>query len=135
MKIEFTALIAEQAMIFGVMFCAGIAIESLWQLKNHVRRRRKSMIPEIIFWPAAGIVLSKYLYYCAYGKLSLYAGIAFFSGLILWKKIWCAIIKEVWVEKDEAENSRTTAESLTSNKQEKKGWKKGVRRKGEKKKK
>ena len=132
MKIAITELIVLQAKAVAVMFCAGIVTQTLWQIKIRIKHRA---LAELIFWPAAALILCKFLYYCAFGKLTLYSAAGFFAGLLLWKKICCGILKEVWVEKDEAENLRTTAKSSTSIRPESKGWKKGVQKRRRKKKK
>lgn len=55
-------------------------------------RLRRAII-DLHFWIAAAFVLSMFLYYCAWGKLSVHAGLGFFAGLLLWKKMCCAIIR------------------------------------------
>ena len=151
MNIELTDLIISQGKTFIVMICAGIAVYSLWKFKECSKgivqismRKRKTVLKiglcvliEAVFWAAAAVTISEFLYYCAYGRISLHAAASFFTGLLLWKKICCGILKEVWVEKDEdeAENLKTTARSSISNRPENKGWKRGTRKKGEKKKK
>ena len=138
MKIVLTDLIILQAKAVAVMFCAGVLVESLWQLKKYakpkVSRRAKGII-EIAFWICAAIAISRFLYYCAFGRLTLYSVIGFFAGLILWKKLCCGILKEVWVEKEEAANLKTTARSSISIRPENRGWKKGGQKRLKKKKK
>ena len=67
---------------------------------------------ETHFWMAATLVVSFFLYYCAWGKLSVHAAVGFFTGLLLWKKMCCDIIK-TWVKTDEAQNLKITARSST----------------------
>lgn len=149
MKIVITDLIILQAKAVAVMFCAGVIVESLWQLKKYAKRRagqgeerkhriRKTMgkiLIESAFWGTSSVVLCKFLYYSTFGVLTLYSAAGFFVGLLLWKKICCGIINNVWVEKEEAENLRTTARSSISIRPENKGWKKGGQRRQKKKKK
>lgn len=126
MSMEFTELITSQAKTLAVMAAAGVLVESLWQIKKRIKI--KKWISEIAFWAAAAVSIPMFLYYCAYGAPSVHAAIGFFAGLLLWKKICCGIIKEVWVENDEAENSKTTAALSISKTQENRGWKKDGRR-------
>lgn len=84
MKIVLTELIILQAKAVAVMFCAGIAVESLWQIKKHAKHRA---IAEVIFWISSAVIISKFLYYSAFGRMSLYSAAGFFAGLLLWKKI------------------------------------------------
>lgn len=96
MRIDLTELILQQAKTLSVMLCAGILTESLWQLKKYLQSRSRSRlirsIQEIGFWAASAAALSAFLYYCAFGKLSLHAILGFFIGLLLWKKICCGIM-------------------------------------------
>ena len=56
--------------------------------------RPLQFLTEITFWFAAAATLSGFLYYCAYGKLSVHAAAGFFAGLLLWKKILrCGILR------------------------------------------
>lgn len=138
MKIVLTDLIILQAKAVAVMFCAGVLVGSLWQLKKYAKHRlsrRAKVIIEIAFWICAAIAISRFLYYCAFGRLTLYSVIGFFAGLILWKKLCCGILKEVWVEKEEAANLKTTARSSISIRPENRGWKKGGQKRLKKKKK
>ena len=139
MKIVLTDLITLQAKAVAVMFCAGVLVESLWQLKKYAKSRvwkcekaKRHIIKvmglifiESLFWAVAAVIISKFLYYCAFGKLTLYSAAGFFAGLLLWKKICCGILKIVWVEKEEVENLKTTAKLSVSKKRENRGWKKG----------
>ena len=157
MKLQLTALIAEQIRTFLVMMAAGIFVESLWQARilflQRLRRTEpgsgrsgpfgKSFHPltnliaravtEILFWASATFVISMFLYYCAWGKLSVHAGLGFFAGLLLWKKMCCAIIK-TWVKTDEVQNLKITARSSTWRKPAPRDRKKDVPKKKKKKK-
>jgi len=101
-----TDLIKEQMKTFAVMASAGIFTETLWQLKtyaNHIavtktKRKKRAqkiirIIPEAAFWVIAAVALPAFLYYCAYGKISLHAAAGFLTGLLLWKKLSHGIIK------------------------------------------
>lgn len=149
MKIVLTELIILQAKAVAVMFCAGVLVEILWQLKKYAKSRvwkcekdKRHIIKvmglifiESLFWAVAAVIISRFLYYCAFGRLTLYSVIGFFAGLILWKKLCCGILKEVWVEKEEAANLKTTARSSISIRPENRGWKKGGQKRRKKKKK
>lgn len=131
MSIELTELIVSQAKTLTVMAAAGVLVESLWQIKKRVKIKR--WISEILFWSATTAAVPVFLYYCAFGKPSVHAAAGFLIGLLLWKKICCGIIKKVWVENEEAENSKTTVASSISKKLENRGWKKGGRKEKKKK--
>lgn len=131
MSIELTELIVSQAKTLTVMAAAGVLVESLWQIKKRVKIKR--WISEILFWSATTAAVPAFLYYCAFGKPSVHAAAGFLIGLLLWKKICCGIIKKVWVENEEAENSKTTVASSISKKLENRGWKKGGRKEKKKK--
>lgn len=131
MNIELTELIVSQARTLIVMAAAGVFVESMWQIKKRIKTKR--WISEVMFWAAAAAAISAFLYYCAFGKLSMHAAAGFLTGLLLWKKICCGIIKKVWVENEEAENLKTTAVSSISKKQGSRGWRKGGRKEKKKK--
>ena len=82
--------------------------EGGWQSAHPLAR---TMV-EILFWSVTTLIISMFLYYCAWGKLSVHAGLGFFTGLLLWKKMCCAIIK-TWEKTDEAKNLKITARSST----------------------
>lgn len=92
-----TDLIKEQAGQCAVMFGAGIAFMFFYQLCSLASKRialnkwlRAGI--ELIFWLAAAVMISQFLYYCAYGSLSLHTGVAFGAGALLWKKFFCGIM-------------------------------------------
>ena len=94
--------------------------EGGWQSAHPLAR---AMV-EILFWSVTTLIISMFLYYCAWGKLSVHAGLGFFTGLLLWKKMCCAIIK-TWEKTDEAKNLKITARSSTWRKPAPGGSKKG----------
>lgn len=100
----FTELIISQAKTVGIMAAAGVMVETLWQLKVYAwnrisktggispRAQKKQLytslmkyILDVIFWIMAAVTVSMFLYYSAYGKLSLYALMGFLTGLLFWK--------------------------------------------------
>ena len=100
-----------------------------WQSAHPLAR---AMV-EILFWSVSTLIISMFLYYCAWGKLSVHGGLGFFTGLLLWKKMCCAIIK-TWEKTDEAKNLKITARSSTWRKPAPGGSKKDVQRKKKRKK-
>ena len=138
MNVQFTELIISQTKTVAVMFCAGIFVESMRQgkklLKPVLKSRAAEEAAEILFWPLSAWVISMFLYYCSYGRISVHAVIGFFSGLLLWKKMCCDIISP-WVKTDEAKSLETTARSSIWKRPESKGWKKDVPRRKKKRKK
>ena len=127
----FSDLIISQAKALGVMFCSGVLVEIFWQIKKYAKHR----VIDCLFWAGAFATISMFMYYGSFGKVTLYSVAGFFAGLLLWKKICCGIINNVWVENEEgaAENLKTTARSSIPIRPESRGWKKGRRRKGAKK--
>ena len=97
--------------------------EGGWQSAHPLAR---AMV-EILFWSVTTLIISMFLYYCAWGKLSVHAGLGFFTGLLLWKKICCVIIRP-WVKDDAAKNSKITARSSIWSRPGRKGWKREGRR-------
>lgn len=130
MKIEFTELIVSQAKVLGVMICAGVLVQILWEIK---KRSQHKYIAEVMFWAASAAVVSMFMYYCSYGKPSVHGAVGFLLGLLLCRKTCCDIIKAVWVENDEVESSKTTARSSVLKRLENKGWTKDRRKRKEKK--
>lgn len=98
MSFGLTDLIISQAKTLAVMFCAGIFVESLWQIKKYVQKQIQAVsklrlwkvFAEFIFWAASGAALSAFLYYCAYGRISFHAVMGFLAGFLLWKKLFPA---------------------------------------------
>lgn len=149
MNIELTALIVSQAKTLIVMACAGVLTGVLWESKSIIQKKISILLDgeqryfrtiaikyiiEVIFWIVITVIISNFLYYCAYGKPSVHAAVGFFAGLLLCRKKCCDIIKAVWVENEEAESSKTTARSSALKRPENKGWTKdGQKRKKKKK--
>lgn len=80
MNIELTELIVSQARTLIVMAAAGVFVESMWQIKKRIITKR--WISEVMFWAAAAAAISAFLYYCAFGKLSMHAAAGFLTGLV-----------------------------------------------------
>ena len=112
--------------------------ETLWQVLHLLQRRTSSkyirLVQEALFWASCCAVIPEFLYYAAYGRLSVHAFLGFSAGVLLWKKICCGIIS-AWVKDDEVQNSKTTARSSTWSRPENKGWKKEGRKERKKKRK
>ena len=135
MMLQITDLIAEQIKTVAVMFSAGVVVGSLWTIKKYgqvkigetkiIGRIKVKESIEIIFWIVTAIVYSNFLYYCSYGVITFHGIIGFLTGLLLWKKICCGILKTVWAEKEEVENLKTIAKLSTSKRLENNDWKKG----------
>lgn len=124
-------LITRQAETLAVMFCGGVFTESLWQARKLLQLKTGSRflraVGEIGFWISSAAVISAFLYYCAFGKISFHALLGFWAGLLLWKKICCVIIRP-WVKDDAAKNSKITARSSIWSRPGRKGWKREERR-------
>ena len=133
-----TELITLQAGTLAVMAGAGVLTETLWQILRLAQRKTTSkyirLVQEALFWAAGCVIIPEFLYYAAYGSLSVHAFLGFSAGVLLWKKICCGIIS-AWVKDDEVQNSKTTARSSTWSRPENKGWKKEGRKERKKKRK
>ena len=133
-----TELITRQAGTLAVMAGAGVLTETLWQVLHLLQQRASSkyirLVQESLFWAVCCAVIPEFLYYAAYGRLSVHAFLGFSAGVLLWKKIGCGIIS-AWVKDDEVQNSKTTARSSTWSRPENKGWKKERRKERKKKRK
>lgn len=95
--LHLTELITDQVKTVAVMFCAGVLVESLSRLKKALQLKTEARplraLEEAGFWTAAAAVLSSFLYYCAFGRISFHAAVGFLTGLLLWKKICYNIVK------------------------------------------
>lgn len=90
MNIQVTELIREQSYECLIMFCSGIAFMIAYEfcsfLSHKINLNKVWRIGlELLFWAASAIMVSEFLYYCAYGKLSVHSIGAFAAGLLLWK--------------------------------------------------
>ena len=47
---------------------------------------------EIILWIFQGFIAAAFLYYCAYGRVSVHSFCGFVAGAVLWKISFCGII-------------------------------------------
>ncbi len=97
-----TELIREQAFQCAVMFGAGILIAILYQLFRNTCEiisisKRMLTLLEIIFWVLAAGAVSSFLYYCAYGRISLHSAVSFTAGALLWKKFFYGIIDWIYM--------------------------------------
>lgn len=76
MNIELTDLIISQLKAIGTMMAAGVLVATMWHIKY-----------KIIFWPIAAILISSFLYYCTYGKVTFCAVLGLVLGMLLWKNL------------------------------------------------
>ena len=98
-----TELIKEQAMQCAVMTGAGITVMILYQLFTcfcHMVKAgpRAAAVMEVIFWCGAAFVAYRFLYYCAFGRLSFHSAAAFTAGVLLWKKFIYDIIDKIYTQ-------------------------------------
>lgn len=97
MRIVITDLIKDQAVQCLVMASAGIVIVTFYQLCSFFSgkatcARWVRVGLELFFWLMAAVMTSQFLYYCAYGSLSVHAIAAFAAGALLWKRMFCDIM-------------------------------------------
>ena len=98
-----TDLIREQSFECMVMAGAGVFVMAMYQLFGITVQlfrpgRRTATVLEPVFWAVAAVAVSYFLYYCAYGRLSFHAVLAFTAGALLWKKIFCGIIDKIYMK-------------------------------------
>lgn len=114
MSVSFTALIREQSYECLIMFGSGIMFMIGWQIctaiwrQGRVRRWIRTTL-EIIFWLAAAAIVSEFLFYGAYGKISAHAIVSFLAGLLLWKHCFYGIITlygEKWLKNSRKRNGK-----------------------------
>lgn len=91
-------LIVNQVFEFVIMLCSGMTLmffRDLFLLVQKKLRPRKSILflQDMLFWLFSSLLLSSFLYYCSYGKISVHAVIAFGLGALLWKKFFYDILK------------------------------------------
>ena len=96
-----TELIREQAFQCAVMAGAGVFVMTAYCVFRNTcsllgLSEKTVNAMELIFWVAAAAAASHFLYYCAYGRLSFHAAIAFTAGALLWKKFFCDIIDKLY---------------------------------------
>ncbi|MBN7774477.1 spore cortex biosynthesis protein YabQ [Clostridium aminobutyricum] len=113
-----TDLIRSQVLESGIMLCAGMTIALLYQLFCRfklliITRRWMAAFFEILFWVAAGVITSEFLYYCSFGELSVHVICSFIVGVLLWTFFFCGKISKGDCKclnkgkREEAGNSRT----------------------------
>ncbi|WP_027399450.1 spore cortex biosynthesis protein YabQ [Anaerovorax odorimutans] len=91
-------LIIDQVFEFLIMLYAGMTIMIFYEIFDWIKYKTKPrkvvlFIEDILFWIFAALIISSFLYYCSYGKISIHAFIAFGVGVFLWKKCFYGIIK------------------------------------------
>lgn len=116
MNLQLTDLIKEQGAQCLIMFAAGIALAVFYQICSLIVSRMQvnkwiRMGAEPIFWLAAAVLFSQFLYYCAHGQMSVHIIGAFGAGVLLWMKFFCGIIgrdnwKNVKVRGSEKKNGK-----------------------------
>jgi len=98
-----TELIREQIIQSSVMLGAGFFVMIMYQIFRNtcILFRFTSWVAavlELLFWAGAAVAASGFLYYCAYGRLSFHAAVAFTAGALLWKKFFCGIIDKIYMK-------------------------------------
>ena len=98
-----TELIKEQAFQCAVMAGAGVFIMTMYRLFRNTCALIKlapvwAAAAELFFWILAAAAASHFLYYCAYGRLSVHAAVSFAAGALLWKKMFCGIIDKIYMK-------------------------------------
>lgn len=99
MSIPLTDLIKEQSYECLIMFCSGIAFMLVWQICSCISKRLEIKTwmrigLEIAFWLIIAVMISEFLFYCAYGKISVHSIIALGMGILLWKHCFYDIMAQ-----------------------------------------
>lgn len=97
MTVELNQLIIDQIFEFVIMFYAGMTMMVFYEIfvwiKNKTKPRKfASFLEDLLFWIFAAFIVSAFLYYCSYGKLSFHAFVAMGAGAFLWKRVFYGII-------------------------------------------
>ena len=86
-------LIWEQAYHFIILFYGGLTVGILhWACRAFQKRWKPrpgaAFVQDLLFWVLAAILTSAFLYYCAYGKVTLHGILAFGLGIVLWQLVF-----------------------------------------------
>ena len=97
MNLALTELIRAQAFDCLVMAGAGVAFMLFYQLCSFLCQRAAlgkwaRWVLEPAFWLASALITAQFLYYCAYGQISVHSAAAFGAGVLLWKIFFCGIM-------------------------------------------
>lgn len=98
MMIAVNQLIRAQLFEFVIMFYAGMTAMVFYEIFTWVKNKTKPQkvvlfLEDLLFWVFAALLLSSFLNYCSYGRVSFHAFVAFAMGALLWKKCFYGIIK------------------------------------------
>lgn len=98
MSFGVTDLIREQSFDCIIMFCCGLAMMMFYQLCSFLSRlihlgKWIRVVLELAFWTVGAVLVSEFLYYCAYGEITLHSAGAFAAGLLLWKLFFYDIMR------------------------------------------
>lgn len=104
MNLILTDLIKEQVFQCAVMLGAGIAFMLFYQTGTAVCRilqpgKKLKWLLELVFWLTGAVMTAQFLYYCAYGRVSVHAIAAFTAGVLLWKVCFYDIINKVYFQR------------------------------------
>ncbi|QIB68032.1 hypothetical protein Ami103574_01335 [Aminipila butyrica] len=97
LNMQLTDLVRAQLFECGVMLGCGMVVALLYGLFNRnlkvfIKKQVVAAIYEVLFWVFAGILTCQFLYYCAYGAISIHVICAFACGVFLWNLLFYATI-------------------------------------------
>ncbi len=83
-------LILKQVFNAFIMLYAGMTVMLFYQILESYKKKRKTSgflktALEIAFWILAAFVSCSFLYYCAYGALSVHSFASLLGGMCLWR--------------------------------------------------
>lgn len=99
------SLIQSQIFHIIIMCCSGILFMIVWETASwcgHIVRagRISRVLIEIMLWIFQSFIAAAFLYYCAYGRVSVHSFCGFAAGAVLWKTFFCGTIYDAlnWVK-------------------------------------
>lgn len=92
-----TELIRNQGMDLFYMFYAGLAIMLVMETKYMCQHKFNiskwfTIFSDIGTWILVAFLVSGFLYYCDYGKITWHSSMALLIGVVVWKKFFYGII-------------------------------------------
>ena len=90
----FSSHVRQQILEMAVMALCGMVLglmrtADLYFVKRQNLHGITSWTLEVLFWITGGFVAGEFLYYCAYGAVSIHGLVALAGGFFLWKRAFC----------------------------------------------
>ena len=106
-----TELVRSQLNIFFIMIMGGLTaglVLDVFRTFSHMRRHGKvrGALMEVAGWICVGFLISDFFYYCDNGKITFEGIASLIGGLLLWKRVFCDILKQIGGNYGEEKNKR-----------------------------